>query len=212
MANKKMTQKEMFLAMKAKLEEFGVTEFNDFIEGRVESFENNPFTQLQQPQISVICPQPYWKAIDDVLEHFWRSVPLFQFPFSIPAEGVEFSRLEYLTVISVNGGEIETGCIITFSAFGAVTNPKFYNMTTGEMFGVNIELQDGDELIICTVEGQKSVKLIRNGTTTNELANRAAGSKWIKIAPYNNSLSYDAASGSANMKVTVSFAQLYEGV
>ena len=202
-----------FFRIKQPVKIFCKTKERDvFIEGRVESFENNPFTQLQQPQISIICPQPYWSAVDDMVGNFWRSVPLFEFPFSIPAEGVEFSRLERLSTIAVNGGEIETGCIITFSAIGAVTNPKFYNDTTGEMFGVDIVLQDEDKLIICTLEGQKSVKLIRGTTTTNELANRASGSKWIRMAPYQNIIRYDAASGVDNLKCAVTFPLLYEGV
>lgn len=183
------------------------------IDGYVETFENNPWTQLQQPQISIICPQPFWIADDDTVTDFMRVIPLFEFPFSIPEEGIPFSELETVTAAEVDAGEIETGGIITMTALGdTVTNPKFINITTGQFFGVTISMQRDDIITINTNKGSKSVKLLRDGTETNLLSDRMAGSEWVQFEAGTNLIGYEATSGTQYLRVSVTLTQLFEGV
>lgn len=184
-----------------------------YIEGYVESFENNPWTQLQQPQISIICPKPFWLSASETSVIFSTSNALFEFPFSIPAEGIEFSTLSQVTSAVINSGEIETGGIIRFVA-GAdgIINPKFYNRTTQKFFGVDIELLHGDIVTINTNHGEKSVTLMREGATTNLLADRTEGSTWLTFEPGENEVSFGADEGSSNLVVSLSIVQKFEGV
>lgn len=186
---------------------------NVYIEGYVESFENNPWTQLQQPQISIICPNPYWLASADTVVNFSQSQALFEFPFSIPAAGIEFSTLEQLTIVNVDVGEIETGGIIQFHAkTNQILNPIFYNRTTNTFFGLDFDMYAGDIITVNTQQGQKSVTLLRDGTTTNILADRTDGSTWIVFQPGINELSFGADEGSANLEVSLTITQKFEGV
>ena len=184
-----------------------------YTEGYVESFENNPWTQLQQPQISIICPQSYWLATADTTVKFSNSVAAFEFPFSIPAEGIEFSTLIQETSVALNIGEIETGGTIQFHALAdQIINPKFYNRTTNTFFGIDIEMNHGDLITINTQQGEKSVTLLRDGETSNLLADRSYGSTWLTFQPGENELSFGADEGTENLECMLTITQKFEGV
>ena len=184
-----------------------------FIEGYVESFENNIFTQLQQPQISIICPNPFWKSIKETYVDFSNLSALFEFPFSISSSGIEFSRINRVTTAYINAGDVATGAIIKFHAStNQILNPIFYNRTRGEYFGLNFDMYVGDTITVNTQQGEKSVTLLRNGETTNILSKRQSGSSWITFDPGVNEISYSADVGQTVLNVTVSAVQKYEGV
>lgn len=186
---------------------------NCYIDGYVESFENSPFTKLQQPQISIICPQPFWKSNTDTVVYFTDSIPNFDFPFSITSEGQEFSTLEQLTSEIINAGEIETGGVIVFRALAdGVENPTFYNRTTQKYIGVTISMQAGDIISIDTRRGSKSIMLQRSGTTTNLLSLRSVGSSWVEFKPGDNEVSFDADAGTEYMRCSLTVTALFEGV
>lgn len=184
-----------------------------FIEGYVESFENDLFGNLQQPQISILCPEPFFKAIDDIIVEFSNTLALFEFPFAIEEKGIEFSRINALQTQYINVGDVEVGALITFKANAdRVLNPVFYNRTTNEFFGVNVSMSEGDTVIINTIKGEKSVQLIHEGTSTNILSKRQTGSKWVQFIPGENEISYSADEGAESVTVSVAAVQKYEGV
>jgi len=184
-----------------------------YIEGYVESFENNPWTQLQKPQISIICPDPFWKSINDTIINFSSTIALFEFPFSIPSEGIPFSEIQRMTTAQIDVGDVETGAIIEFHATtDQILAPKLYNLTTNEFFGINIDMEAGDTIIVNTERGKKSVILIQDGVSTNILSDRKKGSTWLTFQPGINELSYDAYVGTENLRVKVTVTPKFEGV
>jgi hypothetical protein len=202
-----------YIRVKRYIKVYYKNDFRDvFIEGFVESFENNLFTQLQQPQISIICPNPFWRSTRNTLVDFSNLTALFEFPFSIPSSGIEFSRINKVTMTLINAGDVETGAVIKFHASAAVTNPVFYNRTNGTFFGFNLVMIEGDEITLNTLQGEKSVILTRENETTNILSSRQSGSSWITFEPGENEISFGADDGSAALTVTVIAVQKYEGV
>lgn len=184
-----------------------------FTEGYIESFENNLFTRLQQPQISIICPDPFWKAIAETDIKFEDLTALFEFPFSIPAAGIPFSELIQVTTTYFNAGDIPTGAIIRFVALAdGVKNPTFYNRSNSTFFGLDFTMQNGDIITLDTQQGEKSVKLTRAGTTTSLLSYKRAGSVWLTFEPGENEIAFDAEEGEGNLRVTLEGIQRFEGV
>lgn len=184
-----------------------------YIEGYVESFENNIFTMLQQPQISIICPNPFWKSVKETYVDFSNLSALFEFPFSISSSGIEFSRINKVTTAYINAGDVAIGAIIKFYAnSNQVLNPIFYNRTNSQYFGLNFDMYEGDIITINTLQGEKSVTLLRNGQMTNILSKRQSGSSWITFDPGVNEISYSADVGQTALNVTVSAVQKHEGV
>lgn len=135
-----------------------------YIEGYVESVENDLFTQSQEIQFSIICPQPYLSGLYYITADLNRILRLFQFPFAIDKRGIEFSRIQDDYIASIdNKGDAETGVIITITADGTVVDPIIYNTDTGGAFKVKLTMQKSDQLEISTVSGDKWVKYIHGG-------------------------------------------------
>lgn len=184
-----------------------------YISGYVETVEVNAWSEVQTAQISIICTQPFWIANDDTVVRFSESIALFQFPFTIPSAGIEFSRRESLQSAILNTGEVEVGGVIEFIAkANGVKNPVFYNQTTQEYFGVNLTMQNGDSVIINTKYGEKSITLIRSGIASNILNDRKIGSTWLQFKPGMNILSFEAEEGQGDLEAILTIRQKYEGV
>lgn len=187
--------------------------FDVYIDGYVETFENDFFTMLQQPQISIICPDPYWRDIYTTMVDFEESLSLFTFPFSIPAEGIPFSSVSSSATVFHNDGE-DTGGVITFRALDdGVKNPVFYNVTENTFFGVTCTMSRGDTIAISTERGSKYARLYTAlGAMTNLLGSRAEGSSWVTFRHGNNQIRYDADEGYEKLNCQLSITKKYEGV
>ena len=186
---------------------------NIFIDGYVETFENNLFGITQQPQISIICPDPFFKQLGKSTIEFSNTISLFEFPFAISEEGIEFSQIENSIIKTVFAGDIKTGIIITFAAMtDQILNPVIYNRTNQTFFGLNITLQKGYIIIVDTNIGKKSATLIRNSVKINVIDKLKKNSTWIQLVPGTNEISFDADKGVENLNLSISFTQKYGGV
>ena len=181
-----------------------------YIDGYVDTFENNLFTMSQRPQVSIICPEPYWKSTTETDLDFDTVTALFEFPFSIPAEGIAFSELDSISSMFFDAGNVATGAVITFTALAnGVKNPTFYSRTTGEFFGAGVTMQSGD---VNTQQGEKSVTLLRGGVVTNLINDRLTDSSWLVFEPGMNEVSYGADEGASALRVALQITQKFEGV
>lgn len=183
-----------------------------YCDGYVETFECDLFVINEIAQISIICPDPYWKEEQLTEISFSNTVGLFEFPFDIPEEGIEFSTIEGMSNKYINNSEIETGTIIEFRAIADVDKPKFINRTTQKYFSIDFNMIEGDVIRINSNRGKKSVILIRNAVETNIINNMVQGSTWINLAPGLNELSYECERGQINLIVYMATYRCYEGV
>lgn len=182
-----------------------------FIEGYVEAIECDPWEQNQFAQISIICPQPYWLELSETFTNASNVDALFEFPFSIDAAGVELSRLDVSTEAEiVNNGQVASGAKFEIVARITTQNPVIHNLDNGEYMGFDIILQAGDRLIIDTVQGQKSITLVRGGVSTNVIDTLVAGSTWLQLDVGVNTYSYTMLAG--NFDLYVYHTNKYMGV
>ena len=184
-----------------------------YIQGVVELIECDLFASKQIAQISIVCGKPYFKAVHDLIHAFGDVSNLFEFPFSIPKEGIEFSTLNANQRKSIiNAGDVDTGIIIELFATGTVVNPVIYNVfTTGRMF-LNFTMLPSDKLIINTNIGEKSIVLIREGLEYNAMGYMSPDSEWFVLTNGDNVFTYNAESGTANLQITFKTSLLYSGV
>ena len=186
---------------------------NIYCEGYIESFENDRFVINNQVQISIICPSPWFKEIDEIIFDMSQVVDLFEFPFSIELSGVEFSKLDKTLLTTVtNSGDVETGIILELYAASNVANPRIYNVDTHEMIGVNFEMANGDLIRISTVKGNKYVNLIRNGKTINIINTLMKSPVWLQIPVGETNFAFDCDSGNEFLSVKFITQNLFEGV
>ena len=184
-----------------------------YIEGYVETIECDQFSRKQVAQISVLCPQPYFKAVDELISYFNEISALFEFPFSMPAEGMELSRITTNVRKSIiNTGDVESGLIIDLYAVGDVVNPVIYDVFKRTSIKLNFTMQKGDRIRINTNAGSKSIVLTRGGLNTNIMGYMTPDSTWLTLEAGDNVFTYDCDSDSSNLQLTFTASVLYGGV
>lgn len=186
---------------------------NIFVEGYVESFEVDLYENPQKAQISLICPDAYLSDINEITTSFFAAEPCFEFPFSIDKNGIPFSEITLNKEKSiVNVGDVETGMIIDISAIGTVLNPKIYNTETNEYFILNLQMDEGDRIIVNTNEGQKAVTLTHLGETSNVINKLEMNSTWFKLNVGDNLFLATSDEYPENMISNFKYISKYEGV
>ena len=159
------------------------------IDGWVESVSGDLFTIRQAIQISIICPDPYFRDKDETVVNYSSQAATL-----------------------VNGSDDSVGFVTEFTASGAVEGVTLVNSTNGQSFVVSVTLASGDKLILNTKRGEKSVKKVHDGTETSVINLMDVGSDWVQLEVGSNSLSFTCTSGAANLSAKSVLQQIYEGV
>lgn len=184
-----------------------------YIDGYVDSIDGSLFEISQTLTISITCLDPYWKSQDLSNADVSDTESLFEFPFDIASDGIEFSRINKTSTVNIiNYGDVEVGMIIDFIADGIVTNPKIYRSSTGDFFALTTSMQAKDRITINTNRNAKSVFLIREGVTSNIINTLVKGSVWFNLNIGDNIFAYECDSGEDVLEVRFSFYNSYAGV
>ena len=184
-----------------------------YIKGTVELIECDYFAKKQIAQISVICPQPYFKAVNDIVSYFSDVSSLFEFPFSIGEAGVELSAITNNVRKSIiNSGDVPSGLVIELYAIGTVVNPIIYDVLKRTHIKLTCTMEADDHIIINTNHAEKSITLIRAGEPTNIMGYLYPTSSWLTLESGDNVFTYDCESGNSNLQLTFSSSVLYGGV
>lgn len=198
------------------------------IEGYVESNDPTIFSKDEGSDISIICPNPFFysageNGINTTI--FYGVEPLFEFPFrneSLYEKLLLMGEIRNETerVVMYNG-DAEIGITITIHAIGEASNITIYNTRTREVMRIDTEKLEkftgsgiiaGDDIIICTIKGKKSISLLRNGKTTNILNCLDKNADWFQLAKGDNIFAYTAETGSSNLQFRIENRIVYEGV
>ena len=184
------------------------------IDGYVEYVQADLFAQRQKIQISIICMQPYFKSAQEIINDLSSIVGMFEFPFALEEEGAVFSELLIVRSAAVtNAGDVPCGAIFHMYATGRVLNPVIYNADDATRFAINIEMQQGDEIIIDTQRGSKSMTLIRDGVRLNIINNRAANITWFQLPVGETTFTFNADDGTEeNLTISIGHYNLFGGV
>ena len=196
-----------------------------YIYGNVESNEPIIFSKQETTQISIICPDPYFYSVDINNTVFSGVESLFQFPFSnesLTENLIEFGNLIINQAKSiVYAGDSEIGVAIYIHVLGEATNILITNSLTRETMKIDTTkltaligsgLQNGDDLIISTVKGKKTITLIRDGVSTNILNCLDKNPDWFVLAKGDNIFSFAADTGTSNLQFRIENQIIYEGV
>lgn len=186
-----------------------------YIEGYVESIECDLFSNKEIMQVSIICPNPFFKGIEEIIDDISKSVAAFEFPFAINLPGVELSTIDNSKITNVfNDSESETGVIITIDVLSTISTIQIKGTSTGEIFTLNYNFVENDRIIIDTNKGKKSVSLLRNATTINLFSAVKKGSTFFQLDIGDNFFSYLVDNGTNDDAVQIFFKHyaLYGGV
>lgn len=188
---------------------------NVYIEGYIQSIQITYFEMKQIVTCTILCPSPYFKQAQQIVNELQSIISSFHFPFASTAEPeLVFGYFSNDLGITIeNDGDVACGMIIELYAQAAVSNPKIFNYVTREYIGLDYEMQEADLITIDTRQGQKSAKLLRAGVEYNVFNHIMEGSTWLQLEAAGSTFVYEVEEGSAqNLSVTFTHSNLYEGV
>ena len=149
---------------------------------------------------------------DDEDVTFSETLGGLHFPLAITSAGTNagYKILEYSKFIK-NEGDSECGIIATFTATGAdVIKEVLQNITMGETLTLNVALDVGDQIIINTNYGSKSITKVSDGIETDILNKLELPSDFIKLDIGENYISYNESS--LNLSLNIEYTPVYLGV
>jgi hypothetical protein len=202
------------------------------ISGIVEAVVMPRWTNAAVMQITLHCEQPFWEDIDDVIKQISEAISLHYFTNSpvgmlyFPEDGLPLGEYDTIRTKSFhNDGDVAVGLEIRILAHDTVTNPIIYDQN-GNYFGLGYEIesesggaglgtaltsvpfvmQAGDEVIITTHKGRKTVKY--NGV--NIFDKIKPRSIWLQLDTGDNVFSINSDDESiSNMSFSLIYKQRY---
>ena len=189
--------------------------YDVYCEGYVQAVTVSHFEMKQTVTAIILCPFPYWKKAQQIIDSVTVVRPLFHFPFASTEEPeIVFGvPMDTPTVTVYNGGAVETGLVFEIVAYDTVSGPKIYNYSSQEFFGLDVEMVAGDQITVKTGQGEKTAVLLRNGIETNIFNLILEGSTWLQLPVDGAVFTFTVESGSAGkVEIAVKHYDLYEGV
>ena len=204
------------------------------IEGVVESNEPDIFSSEESTNISIICPDPYFYASGDNARSktdFSGINPMFEIPSDTgySNESLTDALTEISTVFVqsergiMNYGEVDIGVVISIKPLAIVKGVlTISNITLGQNMSFDLnkiktitenDFHIGDELVINTLRGKKSVTLVREGKNYNALSCIDTRTDWIHLTSGEKTFTYYLdGDGIEDLQFSVTNSILYEGV
>lgn len=186
-----------------------------FIDGYVESLEVPHFDKKQIVTASILCPFPYLKGAQEVVNELSSVTPLFHFPFASTADKeLVFGEIDTLTSVELeNAGSVQTGLTIEIYAKRPVSDPIIFNYITKEFMSIDIDMETGDLITITTGQGNKAITLMRDGVATNIYNLLSKNSTWLQLDIGGGVFVYEVGEGTVtSVDITFRHYDLFEGV
>ena len=163
--------------------------------------------------ISLLCPSPFFEALEEIREELAMWSPLLFFPLEVLSTGLEFGIRQPSQIITLdNIGDVACGCHIVFRALGSVTNPELMSLDTGDVIRLNTIMESGEELHVYTHFAGKKVTRVLGSVESNAFSLLDTSSVFLQLEPRRNLLRYNAAENMDLLEVTILYRPKFLGV
>lgn len=186
-----------------------------YIDGYIQSIAIEYFAMKQIVSVTILCPSPFFKEAQVMVNELKNIINAFHFPFSsTETPQIVLGYFSDDVGITVeNDGDVDCGMIIELYARSAITNPKIFNYITQDFIGLNYSMEAGDLITIDTNKGQKTATLLRDGEEINIFNYVMQNSTWLQLDASGSTFVYEVGSGVlSDLLVTFKHYNLYEGV
>lgn len=189
------------------------------IDYKVESVEIEDTGVVRNITISLLCPDPFFRDLEDiqVVMAGWKKT--FEWPHEFVEEREAFGERiqEVIKNLENESAADHVGMEIRIGVDGEVVNPIIYHIEEREYIRIGtkdhpLHLNAGDVLRITTETNKKNVYLLRDGKETKVNEYMDEESEFIQLVHGSNTLKYDAESGIEYMNVLVAYKFCYLGV
>lgn len=186
-----------------------------FIDGYVEGLDISYFAKKQIATVDILCPRPFFNSAQEIINRLSAVIPRFHFPFASEAAGeLVIGEIDPVTSVSVeNAGSVETGLTFELYAKNTISNPKIIDYLNAQYMEISTTMQPGDLITITTGEGNKTVKLLRNGVTTNIFNLFSRNSTWLQLDVNGGTYVYEVGTGNVtDLEIAIRHYDQFEGV
>ena len=200
-----------------------------YITGHVEKNEINIFSKEEGADITIVCPNPFFRLRDPAKGknsvRFTTSTPSFEFEFQDPDTDSPTLIFGEMTstgeTVVVYEGDADASTVVDIQFLGPATGVKLYNTTTQTRINIDTNeiarllgstIRAGDRLSISSGVGDKYVRAYRDGKLYNALSALDKDSDWIFLTPGDNLITVRADTGIDNVSAIISFENLYESI
>lgn len=135
---------------------------------------------------------------------------------------IEFASLVYRQEENVPyDGDVPTGVVMRLHATGEVRNITIYNMDTRERIVISTDrikaitghdFNTGDDIIITTTRGSKSIEYVHEGISYNILNALEKDTDWFMLSKGDNVFAYICDYGTENLQFIIEYPTLYWGI
>lgn len=182
------------------------------IEYYVESVNSSGEFGARNYTVSLLCPDPFFYAMNDVYITLAAWIENFEFVHEFDAGGEEFgyrSNERLKNIINENAAD-GIGMTITVTAAGTVQNPSIIRVESNEAITIGSQttpfnMYASDVLTITTTDNDKHVYLTHNGITTEVNQYITENSSFIQLMRGDNNIGYTAAVGEDAMSVRIAY-------
>lgn len=183
----------------------------------VESVNSSGQYGTRSYTVSLLCPDPFFYAMNDVTVYMSAWISGFEFTHEFTAISEEFGyrSLERLQRIVNENASDNIGMEIRITANGNVENPSIIHVERDERITVGtssktMQMVAGDAIRITTSDNDKHVYLIHEGVEEEVNEYLTEESVFIQLMRGSNSIGYDAESGIDNMVVSLTYRLKYQ--
>lgn len=165
-------------------------------------------------QFVLYASYPYWRDNKESIVAFVTYSSGFKFKrsFSNTVPWKVGSRDVNQLTYAVNKGSDKTGFLARFETTGYVKGPEILKVLTQENIKFpNLEMGEGDVLLVSTYENERYCKLISNGIEKNIYYLMDDDSNFFVLDKGSNAVRFDAVSNIGNLYCTISFSNTYVG-
>jgi hypothetical protein len=160
--------------------------------------------------VTLVCPDPYFRALTDNSAVIAGSEGGFMLPFTFPPEGFYISkRKESVFAEIYNDGEADTECTFTFTAVSEVVNPALIDVDTGDTAKLNFTMRRGDVITVTTGKNRKKITLTRSGATTSIFNRIVYPFTFFVLKQGKNTFKYDADEGIDGLDIVMEWSAQY---
>lgn len=167
--------------------------------------EKNRYTR-SNVNLSVICPDPFFKAEDSVYQSATIKTAKFHLPCHLPCIiGTQTSTGD---INLTNNGDTYADMIVDIAAASTVTAPYILNRTNGKKIKITDQMTAGSVLRISTVRRNKNATII--GGARCHIDPTSQFSDFLEKGL--NQLTYSSNEGSDNLAANVKYTALFYGI
>lgn len=185
-----------------------------FCEGYVEVCEVDMFSDNEVMNVEILCGNPYWKDMQEMLVEISNVLKGFTFPFAIGSAGIPFSTLKENNTTSIFNSGAETGVQFIIRCTEPITSILIFDAdNTARQFKIEYSFPIDWQIVIDTEGSPKTCRAIKpDGTIVNILRYVKGNPTWFNLRKGNNRFGYIANDGAAAVEMSIGFTNKYLGV